>query len=128
MCFAENLGYLLTSFRGDEAPGMTVEVQTPVTRSITTSPGRDLSLLALTGLACSGLAAAGCFLAALGGDGGPVESRQGRPGPAVLSLIVGRGLKRQHVRLAQPARARESCKERGKALQQVQYLARHTSH
>ena len=95
MCFAEIFGYLLTSFRGDEAPGMTVEVQTPVTRSITTSPGRDLSLLALTGLACSGLAAAGCFLTALGGDGGPVESRQGRPGPAVLSLIVGRGLKRR---------------------------------
>ena len=90
MCFAENFGYLLTFFRGDEAPGMTVEVQTPVTRSITTSPGRDLSLLALTGLA-----AAGCFLTALGGDGGPVESRQGRPGPAVLSLIVGRGLKRR---------------------------------
>ena len=92
MCFAENFGNLLTSFRG-EAPGMTVEVQTPVTRSITTSPVRDLSLLALTGLAWSGLAAAGCFLTALGGDGGPVESR--RPGPAVLSMIVWRGLKRR---------------------------------
>ena len=94
-CFAEIFGNLLTSFCGDEAPGMTVEVHTSATRSITTSPGRDLSLLALTGLACSGLAAAGCFLTALGGDGGPVESRQGRPGPAVLSLIVGRGLKRR---------------------------------
>ena len=69
MCFAENFGNLLTSFRG-EAPGMTVEVHTSVTRSITTSPGRDLSLLALTGLAWSGLAwsglaAACCFLTAL---------------------------------------------------------------
>ncbi len=89
--FAENFGSFLTAFRGDEAQGMTVVVQTPVTRSIT-SPGRDLSLSALSGLAAD---EAGCFLNSLGGDGGPVESSQGRPGPAALSLVVGRGLKRR---------------------------------